>query len=199
MLVAARGWAGRSQLLAGLERVLVATPRRSAYYPGARKRWDELMQSRRDARTFGAPGSNSLPWTLLALDANDRNERAFAEEFFCPVIGETEIGSADPIAFLDEAVRFANERLWGTLSATLIVHPESMKDKTTRDAVENSIIKLRYGTVGVNASPGLSFAFCTPPWGAYSGSSPKDIQSGSGSYITRLCWKGSRKQCCVIH
>ena len=68
----------------------------------------------------------------------------------------------------------------GTLSATLVVHPKSMKDKRIADAVENAIIKLRYGTVGVNAWPGMSFGFCTPPWGAYPGSTQKDIQSGSG-------------------
>ncbi|MBA2350992.1 MAG: aldehyde dehydrogenase [Burkholderiales bacterium] len=175
-----RGWRPRSQLLARVESVFAATPPRNAYYPGARKRWDELMHGRSNARTFGAPAANTLPWTLLSLNAGDNAEPAFREEFFCPVLGEAEIGSNDPLAFLDEAVNFANGRLWGTLSATLIVHPKSMKDARIREAVENAIVRLRYGTVGVNAWPGMSFAFGTPPWGAFPGSSQKDIQSGSG-------------------
>lgn len=117
---------------------------------------------------------------MVSLDANDKNERAFREEYFCPVLSETEVGSSDPLEFLDAVVNFANERLWGTLSATLVVHPKSMKDKGIAEAVENAIAKLRFGTVAVNAWPGMSFAFCTPPWGAYPGSTQKNIQSGTG-------------------
>lgn len=180
VVVAPRGSNERKQILAGLESVFAATPPRTAYYPGSRQRWEELTRERKGARTFGAPGKNTLPWTMVSLDANDKNERAFREEYFCPVLSETEVGSSDPLEFLDAAVNFANERLWGTLSATLVVHPKSTKDKRVADAVENAIAKLRYGTVGVNAWPGMSFAFGTPPWGPYPGSTQKDIQSGSG-------------------
>lgn len=68
----------------------------------------------------------------------------------------------------------------GTLSAGLVVHPRTMKDKTTAEAVERAIARLRYGTVTVNAWSGLSFAFGTPPWGAHPSSTPVDIQSGAG-------------------
>lgn len=180
VVVAPRGSNERKQILAGLESVFAATPPRTAYYPGSRQRWEELTRERKGARTFGAPGKNTLPWTMVSLDANDKNERAFREEYFCPVLSETEVGSSDPLEFLDAAVNFANERLWGTLSATLVVHPKSTKDKRVADAVENAIAKLRYGTVAVNAWPGMSFGFCTPPWGPYPGSTQKDIQSGSG-------------------
>ncbi|MGH8769874.1 MAG: hypothetical protein ACREV2_01645, partial [Burkholderiales bacterium] len=180
VVVAPRGSNERKQILAGLESVFAATPPRTAYYPGSRQRWEELTRERTNARTFGQPSNNTLPWTMVSLDANDKNERAFREEYFCPVLSETEVGSSDPLEFLDAAVNFANERLWGTLSATLVVHPKSMKDKRVADAVENAIAKLRFGTVAVNAWPGMSFAFCTPPWGAYPGSTQKDIQSGIG-------------------
>jgi hypothetical protein len=38
----------------------------------------------------------------------------------------------------------------------------------------------REGVVGVNAFIGMPFVFAAPPWGAYPGSTPYDIQSGSG-------------------
>ncbi|MGH8771383.1 MAG: hypothetical protein ACREV2_09445, partial [Burkholderiales bacterium] len=180
VVVTPRGSNERKQIRAGLESVFSSTPPRTAYYPGSRQRWEELTRERTNARTFGQPSNNTLPWTLMSLDANDKNERAFREEYFCPVLGETEVGSSDPLEFLDAAVNFANERLWGTLSATLVVHPKSLKDKRIAEAVENAIAKLRFGTVAVNAWPGMSFAFCTPPWGAYPGSTQKDIQSGIG-------------------
>jgi hypothetical protein len=77
-------------------------------------------------------------------------------------------------------VDFANNRLWGTLSAGMVVHPSTMKDPVTAAAVERAIARLRYGAVAVNAWSGYLFAFCTPPWGAHPSSSPRNIQSGEG-------------------
>ena len=37
-----------------------------------------------------------------------------------------------------DAVEFANRRLWGTLSATLIVHPQSLKDPQIAAAVDQA-------------------------------------------------------------
>jgi len=90
-------------------------------------------------------GENTeTPWTLVRdVDAGDREERAFASESFCPILFETGVGSADPVEFLDQAVPFANDRLWGTLSAGLVVHPKTTKDPTLGAAVERAIGNLR--------------------------------------------------------
>lgn len=104
----------------------------------------------------------------------------FFQRFFCPVLFETAVGSTDVEEFLERAVSFANEKLWGSLTATLIVHTKVQKDKALGPLVERAIARLEYGTVGVNGFPVMGFAFMTPPWGAYPGSSPADIQSGIG-------------------
>jgi aldehyde dehydrogenase (NAD(P)+) len=77
-------------------------------------------------------------------------------------------------------VDFCNKQLRGTLNANLIVHPRSLKDPRINQAVERAIAKLRYGVIAVNAFIGLPFALAAPAWGAYPGSTPEDIQSGSG-------------------
>jgi hypothetical protein len=180
MLVTPRGWAGREALVANLERVLRATPVRRAYYPGAEERWKRLTAGRK-LRTIGSATAGELPWTLLlGLDAADPREPAFSTEPFCSILSETEVGSDDPIEFLDRAVDFANNRLWGTLSADLVVHPKSLKDRRIAEAVERAIARLRYGAVTVNSWTGFLFAFGSPPWGAHPGSTPTDIQSGTG-------------------
>ena len=154
---------------------------RSAYYPGASERWQRLTRGRRDLRTIGHASPGQLPWALLpGLDAESAGETAFRSEAFCPILAETEVGSDDPLEYLDRAVEFVNQRLWGTLSATLIVHPKTLRDPRLAEAVERAIGRMRYGTVAVNAWTGLSFAFSSPPWGAYPGSTPEDIQSGTG-------------------
>jgi hypothetical protein len=91
---------------------------------------------------------------------------------------ETPLGSPDPVEYLEAAVAFANERPRGALSASLIAHPRTLRDPALRHAVKHAIAGLRYGTVTVNPSPAMAFAFGTPPWGAYPGSTPRNIGSG---------------------
>ena len=154
---------------------------RQAYYPGAEQRWQDLAGGRGTRRTIGAAGPGQLPWTIVpGLDATDSRERAFSTEPFCSILSETEEGSDDPVEFLERAVDFANNRLWGTLSADLMIHPATLKDPRITEAAERAIARLRYGTVGVNSWAGFAFAYGTPPWGAYPGSDPADIQSGAG-------------------
>ncbi len=181
VLIMPKGWLQREAFLAALESALSKAAPRQAYYPGAHARWQAYSEGRSSIRKFGTENNEVLPWTLVRdLDANDREERAFASESFCPILFETQVGSADPVEFLDQAVTFANDRLWGTLSAGLVVHPKTTKDPTLGAAVERAIGNLHYGAVCVNAWAGYLFAFVTPPWGAYPGSSLTDIQSGSG-------------------
>jgi Aldehyde dehydrogenase family len=179
VVVLPRGWSRREEFLARLEEAFGRAADRLAYYPGARERLERFAAGR--GTRFGGRSQGSLPWTFVAgLDPDAASERLFCEESFAPVIVEASVGSADPVEFLDHAVRFANERLWGTLSAGLVVHPKAAKDPAVGAAVERAIERLRYGAVTVNAWSGLLFAFGSPPWGAYPTSTPQDIQSGSG-------------------
>lgn len=181
MLLTPGGWSRRAHLLGALGRVLAATPTRRAYYPGAEDRWRQLTARRAGVETIGAAPAGHLPWTIMpGLDAADISEPAFSTEPFCSVLSQVEVGTDDPIEFLGRAVAFANDRLWGTLSATFIVHPKTLRDPAVGPEVERAIVRLRYGAVAVNAWTGLLFSLASPPWGAYPGSLPADIQSGTG-------------------
>ena len=180
MLVTPKAWGQRAALLDAVERILEAVPPRKAYYPGAEERWQRLTAGRREIRNIGTPGASELPWTILAgLDSADASDPAYATEPFCSVLSETEVGSDDPVEFLDRAVDFANHRLWGSLSADIVVHSKSLKDPRVAEALERAIGRLRYGTVAVNSWTGLAFSLASPPWGAHPGSTPSDIQSGN--------------------
>jgi acyl-CoA reductase-like NAD-dependent aldehyde dehydrogenase len=181
VVILPKGWAQRDAFLSALEQALSRATPRKAYYPGAHDRWRFYSGDRPAAMHFGSETEEVLPWTLVRdLDPATRDELAFARESFCPVLLETQVGSADPVEYLDKAVTFANERLWGTLSAGLVVHPDTMKDPVLAGSVERAIANLRYGSVSVNAWSGYLFAFGTPPWGAHPSSSLNDIQSGIG-------------------
>ncbi|MEX0835313.1 MAG: hypothetical protein WD010_04435, partial [Nitriliruptor sp.] len=75
---------------------------------------------------------------------------------------------------------FCNQTLWGTLSASIIVHPRSLKDPAVAEAVERAIDDLRYGSVVVNHWSAVPYAMVSPTWGAYPGHPATDIQSGTG-------------------
>jgi len=77
-------------------------------------------------------------------------------------------------------VEFCNSRLWGTLTATLVVHPSSLRDPAVGAAVERAVRGLRYGTVGVNLWGLYNYASLAGTWGAFPGHPPWDIQSGTG-------------------
>jgi acyl-CoA reductase-like NAD-dependent aldehyde dehydrogenase len=182
VLVQHRTWSKRQDLLDALGDVLSKTPTRSAYYPGAEARHAEFLGAHPDALLFARDRiEGHLPWTLVTdLDAANADDPCFTTEAFCSLLGETALDAPDAAAFVERAVRFVNETLWGTLSATIIVHPRSMRDPAVGPAIEAAIGELRYGTVGLNVFPGYAYVLMATPWGAYPASDIYDVQSGMG-------------------
>ncbi len=181
LLVLPRGWAQRDAFLAAVEHYLGVAPLRRAWYPGALERYRALTEGRAEVRRIGQPGADDvLPWTMICGLDPASDDPAFRTEPFCPLLWETSIASNDPLDYLDQAVAFANDRVWGTLSVNLCVHPRTLADPRLGRAVEEAIRKLRFGTVAVNVWSAYGFGFGTTPWGAYPGATLTDVQSGRG-------------------
>jgi len=194
ILVLPKGWENREAFLNILTEILQQVPPRKAYYPGTAERYDFFTQGGTRGSYFGTATDGALPWTLVTgLDPENGQEPLFTTESFCLVLGETAVGSSDLLDFLDKAVDFVNSRLWGTLSAALVVHPKTTKDPRSNAAIERAIGRLRYGTVCVNAFPGMMTVLGTPPWGAYPGSTQGDIQSGKKWVHNRAMIEGIEK------
>ena len=181
VLVMPKGWDGTAKFMKALQAVCAEIPLRAAYYPGAEDRWQAITKNRSNVNNIGNAKSGELPWTFIAdLNPDAMDEVLFKKEPFCSVIASVQVGSTEPIDFLQAATDFVNNRLWGTLNATLIVHPKSLKDANTNAAFEQAINQLKYGTITVNTFIGLLFCTASAPWGAHPSSSPQDIQSGNG-------------------
>lgn len=180
MLVLPRGWKQRQAFLELLWEKLSLVPPRRAWYPGAQDRYRALTSGREELRA-GPAAEGDIPWTLLpGLDPTDEAEPAFRTEPFCALLSETSVGTEDPQEYLEAAVDFANQRLWGTLSASLLVPPAYLADPVVGEAVERAVARLRYGSVCVNVWSAFAYLAGTLPWGAYPGSTLRDIQSGRG-------------------
>ena len=181
VIVQHRGWEQRGALLDGVRDHLAACPTRRAYYPGAEERHAAFTDAHPDAERFGDAGEDELPWTLVAgVDPAAKNEICFHTEAFCGVFSEVGLEAGSVAEYVDRAVEFCNERLWGTLSCSLLVHPASLKDPAVAAAVDRAVAGLRYGTVAINAWAAIGYGLVITPWGAYPGHDVYDIQSGSG-------------------
>ena len=180
MLITAKGWSQRHKFLDMVAQTLALAPTRKAYYPGAFERYERLLAGHANVERFGQGSAEKLQWAFVRGVDADTDDPLFRTEPFCGILSETSVGSADPIEFLATATAFMNDRMWGTLSTTLVVPPKLEKDVAFAQALDRSITDLRYGTVAINHWPALGYAFGTMPWGGHPSSTLADIQSGLG-------------------
>ena len=180
LLITDRRWSGREELLAALRRVLHNLPNRFAFYPGAEERFALFGDAHPERELLGAGMPGSLPWALITgVDPQDE-DIVFTTDPFAPVLSETALDAASVAEFIAHAVRFVNDRVWGTLGVSLIVHPDSLRDPRTAAAVDSAIADLRYGTIVANGPTSMGFAYASVPWGAFPGHQATDIRSGRG-------------------
>jgi acyl-CoA reductase-like NAD-dependent aldehyde dehydrogenase len=180
LIVTCRQWPDRDRFLDKLQAVLDRTPRRSAYYPGACDRFCRFTGRKPDG------ASDTLPWTLVRDIDPDRQPHWVHEESFVCVCAETAIDASSPGDFLDRAVEFVNDRVWGTLGIGLMVHPSFRRSPDGKARWRAALSRLRYGTIGVNVWPGLAYATMWLPWGGYPGATLSDPQSGIG-WVHNTC------------
>jgi acyl-CoA reductase-like NAD-dependent aldehyde dehydrogenase len=181
VLIQHAGWPQRQQFNDAIGAALAAVPTRPAYYPGAHDIHAAFMAQYPHARQYGVPADGHLPWTYITdVDPRSPDEMCFTTEAFCGLLAETALPAASVPDYIDRAADFANERLWGTLAATVLVHPHSLRDPAVAAALERAIARLRYGTIAVNFWGVLGIFLGQIPWGGHAGSDIADVQSGIG-------------------
>ena len=194
VVVQHREWEQRDQLLQHMRNILAQVPTRIAYYPGAHNRYQAFVSAHPEAEQFGTTTEKELPWTLIAgVNPDATDDLCFTTEAFCSLFAETNIDAASVPEYIDRAVDLANKHHWGTLNATIIVHPTSLKDPAVAAAVERAVANLRYGTIGVNYWAGTGFVLCVTTWGAFPGHEMHDIQSGVGVVHNTLMFSRPQK------
>ena len=192
LIVTWRGWALRQRFLARVAEILAALPPRRSYYPGSAAKSERFVAAYPHARRLGTPSDGALPWTtIFDVDASEAKALVFCEEAWSPILAETGLAAADEADFLEEAVRFCNERVAGTLSAVVLVDPRSAA--RLGDRVDRAVAGLRYGTVAVNQWSAASYAIAVAPWGAYPGHTLDAIGSGIGVVHNTLMFERPQK------
>ena len=206
VIVTWKQWPERERFLQRIENTLARVPQRVAYYPGAEQRFErysgqtaeKAQQLLRKNAGGGVSGSRTcpgwmttfvagtnqregtLPWTLISNVKPDEESPLFSSESFVCVCAEVPIDAASPEEFLRKATEFCNEKLWGTLAASITVPGQFKRNSGTRQVLEDCVDRLRYGVVAQNQWSGVVFALMSPHWGGHPTSTPQNIQSGTG-------------------
>lgn len=198
MLILATRWGQRNAFLRTLSATLSSVPTRLAYYPGAFDRFRLLTEGRERVERIGSATPTKLPWTLLYdLDPRRRDDPAFSIEPFCPILSIVGLDAGEPGELLEAAVPFANDVLWGTLNAMIVLPGRLERSREVGLALQRAIRDLRYGTVAVNQWPALVYGLAAPAWGGHPSSTLEDIQSGMGFVHNTYLLEGVEKS--VLH
>jgi acyl-CoA reductase-like NAD-dependent aldehyde dehydrogenase len=174
VLVLPEGWDQADLLLADLRGFLRTLEPRTPYYPGSDERVARAVADQDRVEALGPGGRRYL---VTGLDP-DQSCSLFRDEVFADVLGVVRLPAPDVQAYLARAVEFVNDALSGSLSATLIVDPDT--EARHRHAVAAAVAGLRHGSVGLNEHAGYCVAVSQLLWGAYPGNPPEEIGSGTG-------------------
>lgn len=189
VVILPENWPQGDALLAAVSRIMQQAYPRPAYYPGAAQRQQAAVHAHPQARLLD---QRDVPTTLIPdLDPNAAEDVCFRDEAFGGVLSFTCVPGDTPAAFLANAVRFANERLLGTLGANVLVHPQTQA--ALGDAFDQAIADLRYGAVAINCWTGVNYFVAECTWGAYPGHTYEDIQSGIGVVHNTLMLENAEK------
>jgi aldehyde dehydrogenase (NAD(P)+) len=188
VLLVSTDWPQREAFLEQVRLALAAAPPRPAWYPGSDDRCTTALTAYPGAERLGPDGGR------LLVDVGDDPGAMGTTEWFAPVLGVVDVPGTGQ-AFLDAAVRVANDELTGTLGANVLIRPE---DRQALGAgFGRAIAALRYGTIGINAWTGLGFLLAATPWGAFPGGTIADVGSGIGVVHNALLIEGAERT--VVH
>ena len=195
ILIVDESWPQADELIEGVKAMVRSLPAQPPWYPGIHKRHEEWHKMFPNAEVVKLTGKEivpskdfgpplplliaSVPFPEPNAELTPQQSYAFNVEPFAPTLAIVRIPSSSTPDYLEKATTFCNERLWGDLSCTIILHPSIEKDHP--EAVQATYDSLRYGTICVNGWSAMSYALSGAVWGAYAGDQTlNNLQSGLG-------------------
>lgn len=186
MLILPRDWAQKADLMNNLARVIAHAPPRGAYYPGAATRIADFAAHSGQSSEMPRNGAPPLVYVPSGGEWFAQNE------VFAPALTTHEIAGHDPETFLRAAIAYANDQLYGTLGANIVIHPATLR-KIGKARFEAILADLHYGAIAINGWTGIAFLIPTCTWGGFPGSSLADVGSGIGTTHNTMMFDRSER------
>ncbi len=174
ILVLPEGWQHAGALLDEIRRLMRSLEPSRPYYPGSE---DKVRRAIADEPAVEALQPPDRRYVVTGLDAGGEHS-LFRDDVFADVLGVVELPAPSVAEYLADATAFANERLAGTLAATILIDPQTAR--THSAALERAVQDLRYGAIGINELALIAFGLRYTTWGGFPGHTPLSIGSGVG-------------------
>ena len=165
---------------------------RHSYYPESKTRCDLVLEGIDTVEVFGEEHNRYL---FPSVSATDASNHVFTNEIFGPALAVTTLPSPSVEVYLASAVQFANESLYGSLGANVIIHPKTKRNHAV--ALNTALHDLKYGTIGFNLWTGAAYFISQCAWGAFPGNTRQQIGSGVGVVHNTLMFDRSQKS--IVH
>ena len=174
-------WPQKDLFLNRLRHYLAEAPTEVCYYPGAMKTYEKFRMNYPQAQIVGQKKKYfEKQLNPLFIPEVEVDSLALKEEAFTMVLAQTSIKETggDPPKFLNKAVQFCNEKVFGDLACSVIVDPRTAREMGS--GIDDCIAKLEYGIIGVNIWSAFIAIFPQLTWGAFPGNTASNIESGVG-------------------
>ena len=189
ILILPDGW-DQADLLEDLRGFLRTLERRTPYYPGTDARVTRALADQDHVEALSPDGRRYL---VTGLNP-DHECSLFRDEVFADVLGVVRLPAPDVESYLARAVGFANDALTGSLSATVLVDPDT--EAHHRPAVADAVEGLRYGTVGLNEHAGFAVVAPQLLWAPTPATPLRRSAAASDSSTMSCCCPDPSRACC---
>ena len=165
------GWGHTDTLIKYVKYYMNKTKDRKAYYPDSIERLTKLEKDKSYERV------NSLSCTTPHLTREIKAYNKYElDEVWSSTIYFRKIGYTNAEDYVNKAIDYCNNELWGNLGVSVIIkdHNNKFNKHITNSYIEN----LKYGTIAINEWAAIGYIIPQLPWGGFPGNKDNDIQSG---------------------
>jgi hypothetical protein len=156
-IVTSKQWPKREAFLKMIEESIVKdTYAMGTFYPGADKVFGEFRKKYPDGKLLEPEDGKYKDAKVLFITGDSADSYSCKNEAFCQVLTEIPLDvPATAKDFLPAAVKFCNEKLLGTLCATVLI--DGTTQKQNEDSLDQAVTDLKYGTVTVNGAAAMTW------------------------------------------
>eukprot|EP00298_Acanthocystis_sp_HF-20_P005458 c15619_g1_i1.p1 GENE.c15619_g1_i1~~c15619_g1_i1.p1 ORF type:complete len:566 (+),score=235.20 c15619_g1_i1:56-1699(+) len=179
VLLTCKNWPQRQEFLDCLQGWFKKCPATRSYYPGTDQKYQAHLSQAKNPVIIEKEEIFPAQKNPLFVPGTSVDEFGLGTEAFCPVLYEVPLDVDVSVAtFLPLAVKVANEKCDGELTASILIDNESAR--LNPQVLEEAIDDLRVGAVGVNQLAVATIMFAQTVWGAYPGNTVDKVGSGIG-------------------
>jgi hypothetical protein len=191
-IITSKQWPKREAFLKMIEESIVEdTFATGAYYPGSDKVFEEFQKKYPNAKVLEPEGGKYKDAKCLFITGDSQDSYSCKNEAFCQIYTEVPLDvPATAEDFLPAAVKFSNDKLWGTLCATVLI--DGATQKANEDVLSQAVTDLNYGAIAINGQAAMIWFSPYLIWGGNEEDSTK-IQSGKGHFGNLLGYENAEK------